>query len=68
MLERFKELIVQRVIKIDPNEQGTVEEIFQRRLEEWQNHQETEWKPITPNQTMCPLCTRLGTTLAKSFE
>jgi hypothetical protein len=60
MLERFKELIVQRVIKIDPNEQGTVEEIFQRRLEEWQNHQETEWETNNPKPDNVPIMYKAG--------
>ena len=60
MLERFKELIVQRVIKIDPNEQGTVEEIFQRRLDEWQNHQETEWETNNPKPDNVPIMYKAG--------
>ena len=64
MLERFKELIVQRVIKIDPM-QGTVEEIFQRRLQEWQNHQETEWETNNPQPGNVPLMYRAGKYVSK---
>jgi CRISPR/Cas system-associated endonuclease/helicase Cas3 len=60
MLGRFKELIVKRVIKIDPNEQGTVEEIFLRRLEEWQNHQETEWETNNPKPDNVPIMYKAG--------
>lgn len=60
LLSRFKRLIVDRAMQIDPNEKGTVEEIFNRRFEEWQNHQETEWETNNPKPDNVPIMYRAG--------
>lgn len=60
LIDTLKQILLPRVLAVDPQEAGSFEKVFERRAREWRSWQSTKWKATNWDDEDIPLLREAG--------